>query len=161
MVKENCGTWGSKPPNANFSFPKSSFKFLPIFLIRIRNVRASFQKSLEHEVLDQIGCRKQRSTSVQRLEDFLGILVGRSLDNANHEKTRPDDRGVELLLRAPSSPLAVTSAGALATVATALLRRSRDSTRSSIAHLLKPPGRRAEISVPGRSAFATAISAPA
>jgi hypothetical protein len=78
MVKENCGTWGSKPPNANFSFPKSSFKFLPIFLIRIRNVRASFQKSLEHEVLDQIGCRKQRSTSVQRLEDFLGILVGRS-----------------------------------------------------------------------------------
>src|SRR5262245_11358000 len=76
MIKENCGPRILDPTNADFSFPKARFKFLPIALVRILDIRSGFQQALKDEVLDQVGRGELRPPSIQRLENLLRILIG-------------------------------------------------------------------------------------
>ncbi len=81
VVEKDRGSRIPKPANADFRFPETGLEFLPVVLVRVLDVRAGFKQSLEDEVLDQVGRRELRPTSVQRLEDLLSILVGGEVDH--------------------------------------------------------------------------------
>ena len=76
-------------------------------LIRVFDVGARLEQSLEDEVLDQVGGGQLCAARVQRLEDLLRVLVGGQVDD-DDLKQLPHD-GLDRAARAANIAGAVSS----------------------------------------------------
>ena len=76
--------------NVDLGLPKCRFELLPVLLVSALYLGSGLEEPLEDEVLDEVGRSERRTTGVECLEDFLGVLVGREVDDHHLQQIASD-----------------------------------------------------------------------